>query len=156
MHRTGHDSAGITVGDLIERFRSEKEPAQSAKLRSDYAMLYEIIGDLWGNETPARSITRVDCRRVKDVFEALPSNAKKRLRGKTLVQAAEHAKTHNIPAMNPKTANQHLSRLASMLKWAVQEGRSSRTEILPPASGSPRRRPTRVTRAGRSRSSSCG
>ena len=35
----GHDSAGITVGDLIERFRSEKEPAQSAKLRSDYAVL---------------------------------------------------------------------------------------------------------------------
>ena len=59
----GHDSAGITVGDLIERFRSEKEPAQSAKLRSDYAMLYEIIGDLWGNETPARSITRVRSRR---------------------------------------------------------------------------------------------
>jgi integrase len=117
----GHDSAGIIVGELIERFRAEKEPAQSPKLRSDYAMLYEIIGDLWGNGMPARAITRADCRRVKDLFEALPSNAKKRLRGKTLVQAAEHARAHNIAPMNPKTANQHLARLASMLKWALQE-----------------------------------
>jgi len=118
----GHDHAGgLTVGELVERFRAEKEPGQSAKLKSDYAMLYEVIGDLWGNATPGRAITREHCRQVKTLFEALPSNAKKRLRGKTLVQAAEHARAHDIAPMNPKTANQHLARLASMWGWALQE-----------------------------------
>jgi hypothetical protein len=67
----------LTVGGLIERFRAEKEPAQSAKLRSDYSMLYEVLAALWGEAKPARSINRQHCRQVRDLFAALPANPRR-------------------------------------------------------------------------------
>jgi integrase len=105
------------------------------------------LGELWGESKPGREITREDCRQVRDLFAALPSNASKRFRGKTLVEAAEHARGNNLAPMTPKTANQHLARLSTFLGWAAREEHIGRNPAVglavPEPEGDPRdaRRP---------------
>jgi integrase len=120
----------MTVGELIAEFTAERAPGLKAKTMLDYGMLFRALKELWGERKPVRSITRADCRQVRDLFAALPPNAEKRWPGKTLAHAAEQARAAGIAPMHPRTANKHVYRLSTMLKWAMGEEHADRNPAL--------------------------
>jgi integrase len=107
---------------LIERFVAD--PARSHlqdKTRTDYAMLFRALRELWGGEKVVKTISREDCRRVVNLFSALPANASKRFHGMALERAAGRARARGLAPMKPVTANGHLNKLSTMLRWAERE-----------------------------------
>lgn len=111
----------LTLSALLDRFLAERAPAMSAKTLLEYEADARIFKEVWGPDLPARSITREHCRQIRDLFEVLPSNWTKRFPHVTTVEAAEHARQHGIEPMAPKTANQHISRMSTILRWAERE-----------------------------------
>jgi integrase len=119
----GHDraDAGLTVADLIDRFTREKVVRIGFSKRTEYNLLFKALREVWGDHRPARSITRADCREIRDLFASLPPNSTKRWPGKTLRQAAQHAQANNVAPLNPRTANGYIRRMTRMLRWATKE-----------------------------------
>ena len=71
----------------------------------------------------------------------------------TTAQAAEHAKANGIAPMDPSTANKHIRRMSSVLRWAEQEEYVPRNVAIGLKVAAPEI--DAGARAGRSRSSSC-
>jgi hypothetical protein len=112
---------GLTLDELAQRFLAERAPAMLAKTLTEYEALARVLKEVWGEHLPVREITREHCRQIRDLFAALPSNWTKRFPHLTTMQAAEHAKTNGIEPMDPTTANKHIGRMSSMLRWAERE-----------------------------------
>jgi integrase len=112
---------GLTLDELAKRFLAERAPAMLSKTLTEYEALARVLKEAWGEHLPVREITREHCRQIRDLFAALPSNWTKRFPRLTTMQAAEHAKANGIAPMDPTTANKHLGRMSSMLRWAERE-----------------------------------
>ncbi len=129
---------GVTLGELVKRYMDD--PARvgvtaKTRLDSDFAFraLTELLGavdsdfafraltELRGAATPARDITRADCRRVRDVLSKLPPNATKRFRGKKLERVATTAEARGLRPMAARTANAYLTKLSALFRWAERE-----------------------------------
>jgi len=65
---------GITLSDLIARYEADKGRAWSRKTRDGYVLIFRALRELLGEHTPVGSIDRDDCRRVRQVLEALAPN----------------------------------------------------------------------------------
>jgi integrase len=111
----------LTLSALLDRFLAERAPAMSAKSLLEYEADARVLKEVWGPDLPARDITREHCRQIRDLFEVLPSNWTKRFPHFTTMEAAEHARQRHLPPMAPKTANQHISRMSTILRWAERE-----------------------------------
>ena len=113
---------GQTLEELIEQFRRHRG-AQGTEQNTlaGYALLFDALAELFGHDKPVSEIDRADCRRIKDLFEKLPANARKRFPAKTLVEAAEYAHRRGLAPLSPVTANSHLSKLSAFLRWAERE-----------------------------------
>jgi integrase len=112
---------GLTLDELAKRFLAERAPAMLSKTMTEYEALARVLKEVWGEHHPVREITRAHCRQIRDLFAALPSNWTKRFPRLTTMQAAEHAKANGIEPMDPTTANKHIGRMSSMLRWAERE-----------------------------------
>jgi len=117
----GEGSAGLTLDDLAKRFLAERAPTMLAKTLTEYEALARVLKEVWGEALPVREIDRDRCRQIRDLFATLPSNWAKRFPRMTTMEAAEHAKANGIAPMDPTTANKHVSRLSTMLRWAERE-----------------------------------
>jgi integrase len=111
----------ITLADLIDRFTADKVAHLSSGKVLAYQALFRLLRELWGDAKPVREIDRANCRQVRDVVSSLPPHASKRWPRLTLIQAAEHARQHGIPPMDPATANAYLSRLSTLMGWGLRE-----------------------------------
>ena len=87
---------GVTLGALIEAYAADPSRDRSQKTRDGYRIIFDLLAEIIGKDTPARSIARTDCERVRDVLMGLPTNAKKRLPGATLEDAAKIAKDQGL------------------------------------------------------------
>ncbi len=115
-------SPGLNLEALTEEFARQRTGRGVEKNSlKNYAILFEALTELLGPNKAVRAIDRADCRRVKDLFEKLPANARKRFPDMTLVEAAEHAHRQGLAPLNPVTANSHLSKLSALLRWAERE-----------------------------------
>lgn len=123
---------GITLGQLMDRYMEDPARANvSAKTRDSYATIFKALKQIMGEDKPVRSITRDDCRKVRDVLAALPPNAAKRFPGMTLAEAAAHAAANGIAPLSPVAANSYLNNLSALFNYAVKEEYTERN----PASG---------------------
>jgi integrase len=116
-------SGGLTLRELIERY--ETDPARrglAEKRQQAYGTVFRALRELLGEKKRAREITREDCRRVQEILCSLPPNARKRLPGLTLEQAAAAAKERGWPPLHHKTATNYLNNLSALFNWAVEEG----------------------------------
>jgi hypothetical protein len=111
----------VTLAGLIERFTADRAAHLNHDHAIQYRALFRLLRELWGDTKPAREIDRADCRAVRDVVSSLPPHATKRWPRLTLPQAAQYAREHGIPPMDPATANAYLSRLSTLLRWAERE-----------------------------------
>jgi hypothetical protein len=115
------EDRSLTVGELLDRFKAEKEARLSPGKVTEYAALFRLLRDAWGEDRPVRSIGREDCRRIRDLVSALPAHATKRWPGKSMTAAAELARDKGLTPMDPATANAYLGRLSTLMRWAERE-----------------------------------
>jgi integrase len=74
--------------------------------------LLELVGD-----KPIREITKADLLAYQQAILKLPSNAPKKLPGRTTLQAIEEGTELGLEPISPKSVNLRLSRVRSLFNW---------------------------------------
>ena len=111
-----------SLDGLIAAFESDPgRIGRSGKTTVDYGLVFTALREVLGADADIARISRDDIKRVRSLFLALPPNATKRFRGKTLTQAAEAAARDGFPVLRTKTVNEHISKVATLMNWAVRE-----------------------------------
>jgi integrase len=118
--------AGITLGELIERYMADPDADRSQTTETGYRVIFRALREMLGEATYVQSISRQDCVQVRDLLRRLPPNATKRFEGLTLAEAADKADEEQLPRLSPTTVNSYLNNLASLFKWAELEELCSR------------------------------
>jgi integrase len=116
------DTPTMTIGKLIEYYLSDLDRrGVSNKTRIGYRVIFGVLKDLFGEDRPIEKIRRKDCRHVRDILTALPSNTPKKYKGMGLVEMAEKAKAEGIPGRKPGTLKSYLINLTAIFNYAVRE-----------------------------------
>jgi integrase len=115
---------GITLGELIARYESDKGRAWSGKTRDGYVLIFRALREFLGEHTPVASIDREECRRVRQVLEDLAPNYTKlpATRGLSMEEAARISRERNLPRRKPESVNSYLNNLAALMNYAENEG----------------------------------
>jgi integrase len=117
----GQKDAGLTLGELIEKFEADRTPQIGFSKIVEYQATFRTIKETWGEHTVAREIGREHCRQVRDLFKSLPPNASKRWPKLTLAQAAERARENGLATLSATTVNAYMTRLGTLMRWGVRE-----------------------------------
>jgi integrase len=94
-------------------------------------MVFKVVREVIGSDTPVRAITRDDCKAVRNLLLRLPTNATKRFPNRTLEYAAGEGERRKLDRLNHRTVNAHLNKVSTLFKWAMKEERMDRN----PAAG---------------------
>jgi integrase len=128
----GKTGDGMTLDQLLQRFRGEREGAE--KTKKEHAVAIRMLTGFLAKAVSVRQITRADILRYKDALRVTPSNSQQRFPGMTIVQAAKAnsnlAKPY--PVLQAATINgKWLMHLNNIFNWAV------RNDLMPdnPAKG---------------------
>jgi integrase len=111
----------MTLADLCNRFLDDPTSGRTRKSASVYRTTYAAFLELIGSEVPVASITRATCRDTLSVLQHLPPNARKRWPTLTLTEVSIKARAEGIAPMSPANTNEYMSKLATLLNWAVKE-----------------------------------
>lgn len=124
---TKSKTRAVTVAELCKRFLVDQEKAKLApKTLFAYQTQTRLLGDIFGNDTPADEIRRPEVERLCELLERLPSNATKRYRGKSPSEAIEEADKKNDPhRLAPNSLRNYFFNMFSIFDYAVQ------TELIP-------------------------
>lgn len=115
-------TSGITVGALIAQYRAARETEYSVESTNrKYSHIFKALEEVLGADRPVASVTRADCRGVRDLLAVLPSSAGKRYPGLTLLEAVEAGKRDAAPVLAPNTVTTYVQSLAAVFNWAVEE-----------------------------------
>jgi integrase len=111
-----------TVEMLCKQFLLDQEKAKLApKTLFAYQVHTRLLCDIFGKDTPLDEIRRPEVERLCDLLERLPSNATKRYRGKSLLQAIEDAdKKGDSNRLAPNTLRNYFFNMFSIFDYAVQ------------------------------------
>jgi integrase len=117
------ESNSIRWCDLIERFKLAKlKDGTTQKTLSGYKLAFDFSTELFTTERSIDSIKPDDCRNFRDTLSGLPSNAKKRYPNLTLLKAINAASDLPESHLSITTVNGNLSKLSTILEFAVSEG----------------------------------
>ena len=115
-------AAGVTLGDLIKRYRAVREAEHGQEsTRRKYGHIFKALEEVLGSDRPIAAITRADCRAVQDLLRAVPSNAGKRYPGLSLKDAAVAGARDGVAVLAPNSISSYLQNLAAVFNWAVDE-----------------------------------
>ena len=112
----------LRLGALIEQYA--KDPSRSGlsqKTRDGYKVVFRVLRELLGENTPVTEIDRDDCRRVRDILASTPPNASKRFPNLSVEQAAQKAKAEGMRTLHPRAINSYLNNLSALFNYAVRE-----------------------------------
>ncbi len=113
---------GLTMSKLIERYMQDPARAKlSEKTKDGYKVIFRLLTEAIGPEKPVRSISREDCRALRDLLVAMPPNATKRFPNATIQEVVEIAKARGLPAISAGSVNSYLNNLSSIFNYAVEE-----------------------------------
>lgn len=118
------EDMGMTLAELVERFKAAKDQNWSASTRKNYAIIFRVIDEVCGGETLLDRINHDYCAGVWQTFRRLPANFQKHpaTRGKPIVEAIAIAEKTGQPAISPSTINGHLSKLAAVIRYGRDKG----------------------------------
>jgi integrase len=126
--RTAPFEQDITLSELIERFLADPGKGRAGRSVLDLHAAFRPLLETVGPDFRVRDLTREDFRQVQDVLKDLPSNATKRWKGKKLAQVARIAREKGIASMHPRTSNGYLSKISTLMNWALDEGYVDRNQ----------------------------
>jgi integrase len=120
-----------TVRDLVRQYRAERE-AEFGKESTDrkYGLLFRILEEVLGPDTPVRSIGRAQCVEVMSFLKRMPPNATKRFPKLTLAQAVAKADAEGLDGLAPNTVASYMQNFSAMLRWAEDWGAKVATRGL--------------------------
>lgn len=112
----------VTLGRLLELYMNDPErQGITETTRKGYNVIFRLLRELIGDDTPVSEIDRESCRRVRDVLVKLPPNATTQFPGKTAEEAARLATKEGLPPISPRTAKSYLQNLSAVFRWAARE-----------------------------------
>jgi integrase len=111
----------LTLGELIERYKSDPGRSVTAKTTAKYDAIFRAIEGVFGKDTPVQQITRAQCKRFQEMLATLPPNATKRFPKLTFEQAAAKGNADRLKPINAGVANTYLRKLAALFAWAIEE-----------------------------------
>ncbi len=111
-----------TVADLITAYRLARiEESGERETHKRYTHIFKALEETLGPDTVLKTITREDCRRVRDFLRNVPKNASKVYRGLTLAQAVAQGVKDDVQRISGSTLNAYLINLSATMNWAVRE-----------------------------------
>jgi integrase len=118
------DKRPMTLGDLVTKFRSARDINWSTSTIKNYVIIFRVIEELCGKDTPLTNIDNDFCIGVRKRLLDVPSNYHKRpaTRGKTLVEAIDIAAREGLPKISLATVNGHLNKLGAIIRYGRDHG----------------------------------
>ena len=117
-------AAERSIGDLVRAYREDRkgvigEEPTSRRYNHIFAALEQVIGA----HRPLSSLSREDCRKVRDALRKLPVHASKRFPGMTFAEIIEKMDDaeDEVERLAPTTVNSYIQNLNAMMNWAVRE-----------------------------------
>lgn len=116
--------AAATLGDLKEGFEVEKEKHWSLSTRKNYKIIFAVLEEVCGFDTPVSAIDRDYCLNIVKKLEGVPANYQKSplTRGRLVEEAIEIAREHKMQTIAPATINNHLSKLGAIIRYGRDKG----------------------------------
>lgn len=116
--------AAATLGDLKNGFEAEREKHWSLSTRKNYKIIFAVLEEVCGFETPVVVIDRDYCLNIVKKLEGVPANYQKSplTRGRSVAEAIEIARKHDMPKIAPATINNHLSKLGAIIRYGRDKG----------------------------------
>ncbi|RYD80525.1 MAG: site-specific integrase, partial [Verrucomicrobiaceae bacterium] len=114
-------SSGLTLAQAFESYLTDPTISRTQKSDIVYRSTFTTIADILGPERLLSAVSREACRDVLSVLQKLPPNARKRWPGRPPRDVAGEAQERGVPGMSTANVNEYMTKLSSMLNWAVKE-----------------------------------
>ena len=116
--------AAATLGDLKKGFEEERQRHWSLSTRKNYKIIFSVLEEICGFDTPVAAIDRDYCLNIVKNLEGVPANYQKSplTRGRSVAEAIDIAREHNMPKIAPATINNHLSKLGAIVRHGRDKG----------------------------------
>ncbi|WP_160485031.1 site-specific integrase [Aurantiacibacter rhizosphaerae] len=113
-----------TLGDLKKGFEAEKHEHWSLSTRKNYKIIFAVLEQICGFDTPVSAIDRDYCRDIAKRLAGLPVNYQKSplTRGRSVAEAIEIAHSHEMKTIAPATINSHLGKLGAIVRYGRDKG----------------------------------
>ncbi len=126
-HEIGKSSNGrrdATLIDTLALFEIDYGPNWSPHRRWQYENTFGFLTGMFRADTPLRSITRSDLRRLRSILEDLASNWRQRpqLRHLSLEEAARKSRELKLPLRSTKSIKDIFDIIETIMDFAVAEG----------------------------------
>lgn len=135
----------VSLGQLIDAYRVErvKRYGDEATDRK-YGHVFKALEQGLGRDRSIRSVTRADCRALRDLMAGMPAYMGRRYPGLSIEQAAAAAGRDGAAIISDRTLWSYLTNLSAVFNWAVDEEWLERN----PAKGIAERGTAKVRRRG--------
>jgi integrase len=113
-----------TLGDLVAKFKSARSINWSGSTEKNYIIIFRVIEELCGSNTPLGEVDHDFCIEVRDKLLNVPSNYQKRpsTRGKPLNEVMKIAAREGLPRIKAATVNNHLNKLGAIVRYGRDQG----------------------------------
>lgn len=113
-----------TLGLLVGKFIEAKEHKWSVSTQKNYAIIFRVIKEICGEDTPVEKIDHDFCVSVWHTLRGLPAHLQKHpaTRGKPIADAITIARDLGLPPINPATINSHLNKLGAVIRFGSKKG----------------------------------
>jgi hypothetical protein len=127
--------AGHTVAEICQRYPQRKSEGRiSPATLTSYALPIRVLEQFFGLSTPLSSLTFEDGEALVRFLAAVPTNASKRYRGKTIQKAAASEVKRKSPKfLSPKRQKDVFLTIKGILSHAVEIGWIQRNPFASPA-----------------------
>jgi integrase len=115
-------TAAHTVGDLVTRYRTERERLHGVESTArKYGLLFRVIDEQWEVDLPVSDISRERCVDLIDFIGKLPANGTKKFPKLTLAQSIEVASAEGHKRLAPNTVATYVQNLRAILRWGKRQ-----------------------------------
>lgn len=113
-----------TLGGLVERFKEVKGKNWSLSTRQNYVIIFRVLTDICGHDTPLSEIDEDYCLNVQSLLSKLPANYQKRpaTKGCTVRDAIRIGEAKGLKLISPATINSHLTKLGAIIRYGRDKG----------------------------------
>jgi len=122
QEKSNPTNSSITIKQLLKEYENDAQHQNwSPKTVVGYRSIHNLIIEFFGPRKEATSIGRDDCRRFRDMVMQYPKNATKIYPNLTYQKRIDRGRKEGRELLAAYTQNQYITRLSSILEWAVRE-----------------------------------
>ncbi|GGL09641.1 integrase [Caulobacter rhizosphaerae] len=113
---------GRTLGDLIDAYRKNRIARRDEESTSrKYDHIFKALEAAIGRDRVVATITKQDCRDVKDLLQRIPAHMGKKYPGLGITEAIAAGERDGAAKLAPNTVVTYLHNLSAVFQWALDE-----------------------------------